>query len=71
LVLPEDDANRRLAIGFTIKPSVRLERIQVLKEVGGWKEVLSRFEQVYTKDVKAKISSHLAARVFVLANPKS
>ena len=45
LVLPEDDANRQLANGFVLylDQSV-LTRIQVLEEVGGWNEVLNRFE---------------------------
>jgi hypothetical protein len=45
LVLPEDDANRQIANGFVLNldPSV-FTRIQVLEEVGGWGEVLNRFE---------------------------
>lgn len=44
-VLPEDDANSRLANGFQLglDPSV-LRSIQVLPEAGGWTEVLDRFE---------------------------
>jgi len=45
LVLPEDDANSRLANGFILglDQSV-LARIQVLPEVGGWRAVLDTFE---------------------------
>jgi hypothetical protein len=43
LVLPEDDANRQLANGFLLHPDLPPRAIQVLEEVGGWKEVLLRF----------------------------
>ncbi len=42
-VLPEDDANRLLANGFLLHPNLRPRKIQVLPEVGGWREVLSHF----------------------------
>jgi hypothetical protein len=44
LVLPEDDADRQLANGFLKEESVATARIQVLREAGGWRDVLSRFE---------------------------
>jgi hypothetical protein len=45
LVLPEDDANRQLANGFLLNlDAAVLTRIQVLEEVGGWREVLDHFE---------------------------
>lgn len=41
LVLPEDDANGRLANGFVLGlDQSLLTRIQVLPPVGGWREVL-------------------------------
>ena len=43
-VLPEDDANRQLANGFLGDHSLLMRRIQVLPEVGGWTQVLERFE---------------------------
>ncbi len=43
LVLPEDDANRQMANGFLLDPSLLLRRIQVLEVAGGWLEVLDRF----------------------------
>jgi hypothetical protein len=47
LVLPEDDANSRLATGFHLEvDSTRFRQMQVLPAAGGWNEVLRRF----TKD---------------------
>ena len=44
-VLPEDDANRQLANGFVLElDPVPLRNIQVLPEVGGWKQVIERFK---------------------------
>jgi hypothetical protein len=44
LVLPEDRANRQLANGFLMDPSLLTRKIQVLAEAGGWKNVLSLFK---------------------------
>ena len=43
LVLPEDDANSRLANGFLLDPHLSARTIQVLGEAGGWNRVLERF----------------------------
>jgi hypothetical protein len=52
LVLPEDDANRQLANGFLLHPSLSAQ-IQVLVEVGGWSKALDCFE----KDHVGKMNS--------------
>jgi hypothetical protein len=44
LVIPEDDADSRLANGFLLEPSLILQRIQVLPVAGGWIDVLNLFE---------------------------
>jgi hypothetical protein len=44
LVLPEDDANRQLANGFSLDLSLATRRMQILEEAGGWQEVLNRFK---------------------------
>jgi hypothetical protein len=43
-VLPEDDADRQLANGFLLDPSVSAWNIQVLGVAGGWRKVLGCFE---------------------------
>jgi hypothetical protein len=52
LVLPEDDANRQLANGFLLHPSLSTQ-IQVLEEVGGWSKVLDCFEKDHVKKMDA------------------
>ena len=42
LVLPEDDANRQIAIGFDIELG-GLAQFKVLRPAGGWREVLDQF----------------------------
>ena len=44
LVLPEDDANRQLANGFTLEQSSYTRQIQVLEPAGGWMKVLECFK---------------------------
>jgi hypothetical protein len=52
LVLPEDDANRQLANGFLLNlDTAVLTRIQVLEEVGGWREVLDHFDSDHKADM--------------------
>jgi hypothetical protein len=43
-ILPEDDADRQLATGFTLHPGVDDRKVQVLGEAGGWSAVSDRFE---------------------------
>ena len=46
LILPEDDANRRLARAFHEKiDRTRYRQLQVLRVAGGWNEVLRRFNE--------------------------
>jgi len=47
LVLPEDDANRKLANGFLLDTSLNARAIQVLKPAGGWRCVLEAFKTTY------------------------
>jgi hypothetical protein len=49
LVLPEDDANRQLVIGFLLEPALalRARSIQVLTPAGGWGQVIERFKSDY------------------------
>jgi hypothetical protein len=48
MVLPEDDANSRLANGFLLDlDQSAITKIQVLPEAGGWKAALDTFESIY------------------------
>jgi hypothetical protein len=42
LVLPEDDANRQIAVGFQLDIKW-IRRLKILPVAGGWNEVLDRF----------------------------
>ena len=48
LVLPEDDANRQLAVGFSVNLNVKENAIQVLNEVGGWSKAVDSLEKTYS-----------------------
>ena len=52
LVLPEDDANRQLANGFQLDPSLDPRRMQILEEAGGWLEVVDRFKVVHVPEME-------------------
>lgn len=59
LVLPEDDANRQLAVGFRLEPSVSAARIQVLPVAGGWVEVLNRFCSDHVTDMESHMGRYM------------
>jgi len=59
-VLPEDDANRQLANGFLLElHSAVLRKIQVLEEVGGWYQVLERFESDHVAGMDRYATRHM------------
>jgi hypothetical protein len=60
LVLPEDDANRQIANGFVLSlDSSVFNKIQVLEEVGGWGQVLDRFESDHVGGMDRYTGRHL------------
>lgn len=59
LVLPEDDADRQLANGFVLEPSLSARNIQVLPEAGGWIEVLERFKAEHIRQMSAYESRYM------------
>ena len=50
-VLPEDDANRQLANGFQLGDLSDYRRMQVLKEAGGWQEVVNCFKKEHVAEM--------------------
>ncbi len=52
LILPEDDADRQIAVGFILDPGVDQRRIQVLPPAGGWLKVLESFEKNHVADLR-------------------
>ena len=45
VVIPEDDANREMAIGFLLDRAVRTRAVQVEPVAGGWPNVVARFNR--------------------------
>jgi len=52
LVLPEDKANLQVANGFHLEvPWNRQRQMQVLREAGGWNQVIELFESVHATEM--------------------
>lgn len=51
LVLPEDDANRDMVIGFRQNLAMDFRQLQVEDVAGGWLELLVLFESVYAREM--------------------
>lgn len=59
IVLPEDDADRQIANGFLLDPSIKLRNIQVLGPARGWGKVLDRFLDVHVAELRKWPQRHL------------
>jgi hypothetical protein len=51
-VLPEDEADRELANGFALGLAPYDNRIQVLREEGGWGSVVDKFKRDHVKPMR-------------------
>jgi hypothetical protein len=58
-VIPEDDANRQIAVGFVDHPGVKDLRIQIMPVAGGWGNVLKAFKDEYIHRLKANSKAHV------------
>lgn len=59
LVLTEDDANREIANGFLLDPSLRPRNIQVLSPSGGWGKVHRDVHADHIKGLRQYKDRHL------------
>jgi hypothetical protein len=66
-ILPEDDANRQLAIGFNLKVPSR--QLQVLTEAGGWARVRDTFVSDHIKGMEKFPQRHMVLVVDFDDNP--
>ena len=51
MVLPEDDANRQIAVGFQQK-IINVRQFQILSPPGGWTHVRDRFTSTHNAEMK-------------------
>jgi hypothetical protein len=58
-VLPEDDANRQIANGFLLNLNLRLTAIRVLREAGGWMEVINKFKSDYLHNLQQNLETRI------------
>jgi hypothetical protein len=58
-VIPEDDADRQIAVGFVNHRRVRDTRIQVMPVAGGWRNVLKTFMDEYIRKLRDYPLAHV------------
>jgi hypothetical protein len=63
LVLCEDEANQKIAIGFSTELDVYTRQIQVLPPAGGWKHVLDKFTNTYIKTMHKYPDQHIVLMI--------
>lgn len=52
IVLPEDEANRQIALGFELHQHLNPRVIQILPVIGGWSKVVDEFITVYVPSMR-------------------
>jgi hypothetical protein len=63
VLIPEDDANRQLAIGFLQHYAVNTGVMDIRAPAGGWPEVLAIFQKEYVKYLHAYSNAHVCMLV--------
>lgn len=58
-VIPEDDAERQVADGFTLHSSVDIRQIDVVRPPGGWSKVLDTFHEQYVSILRGHQYAHV------------
>lgn len=58
LILPEDDANTNLSIGFIQHANLKTRAIQVLPKAGGWSEVLQAYLDEHVTNSMRYVDCH-------------
>ncbi len=58
-VIPEDDADRQIAVGFVDHHRVDVRRIQIMPVAGGWSHVLSTFREEYLLTLRNFPTTHV------------
>ena len=52
IILPEDDANRQIAVGFTLNQYLDPKAVQILSVAGGWLKVVELFKTEYISKMR-------------------
>ncbi len=58
-VIPEDDRDRQIAVGFENHHKVDHRRIQVMPSAGGWRRVLETFHDEYIQRLRNYQQTHV------------
>jgi hypothetical protein len=62
-VIPEDDANRQMALGFEKDVRVRARSLQILSPAGGWLKTLEKLSADYYPILESNSNSHVLALI--------
>jgi len=62
-VIPEDDANRQLAVGFLLHPLVQDRAADIRAPVGGWPKLVSVFDREYLSLLRRFTNGHVVMLV--------
>ena len=58
-VIPEDDANRQIAVGFELDYRLRSRVLQVMKPAGGWRVVIDMIIHEYIVMLQSNLNANV------------
>lgn len=58
-IIPEDDANRQIALGFELDPRLPPKVLQVMKPAGGWSMVVQIIREEYLPLLRSNQNTHV------------
>jgi hypothetical protein len=59
IILPEDDANRQLVLGFLLHPGVRQRQVGLLRVAGGWAKARDRLVSDHVGEMERTPHQHV------------
>ncbi len=57
-VLPDDDANRQMVVGFELDPLLDPRKMYVLLPAGGWMKAIEQFNETHATEIEKYLHHH-------------
>jgi len=62
-IIPEDDANRQIAVGFELDSRLPARALQIMKPAGGWAAVVETINSVYVPKMRSNPNTRVVGIV--------
>jgi hypothetical protein len=62
-IIPEDDANREIAVGFELHHQIIGNALQITPVAGGWSKVCDKINEVYVPKLRSSRYAHVVGLI--------